>query len=130
MYHNNTLIFLEEAKDGAAAISVIYLSDQKCIYVVSVLYHHDAWLISTSFSFKANAGDCRAVLSCSGNPIPLSFDHKPSNYGISWAISCLLPALLTYFALLHVEEEQRIKAAGGMVSYLTEDARLNGICFG
>ena len=45
--------------------------------------------------YCANAGDSRAVLSCGGTAVPLSFDHKPEN-----------PA-----------EKSRIQNAGGFVEF-------------
>lgn len=57
-------------------------------------------LLTASKVICANAGDSRALISCSGSAVPLSFDHKPSN-----------PI-----------EYERITAAGGFV----EGGRVNG----
>ncbi|OMJ29286.1 putative protein phosphatase 2C [Smittium culicis] len=51
--------------------------------------------------YCGNAGDSRSILSCSGEAVELSFDHKPSN----------------------AEEYKRIVAGGGFVEF----GRVNGI---
>lgn len=38
----------------------------------------------------------------------------------------LLVLIVSWYVVLCVAETERIKKAGGMVSYITEDARLNG----
>lgn len=57
-------------------------------------------LIKDNTLFCANVGDSRAIASIGGRVEPLSYDHKPSNYG----------------------EKKRIVAAGGWVEY----NRVNG----
>ncbi|MCD7457839.1 hypothetical protein HAX54_036420 [Datura stramonium] len=52
----------------------------------------------------ANCGDSRAVLSCGGRPIPLSYDHKPDGR----------------------EERARVEACGGRVVF-ADGARVEGI---
>lgn len=94
-------------KDYAAAIKSGFLgldADLKadpnytnCISgstAVCAIINEDGMLI------VGNSGDSRAVLSCNGSAVPLSFDHKPCN----------------------PEEFKRIRAAGGFV----ELGRVNG----
>lgn len=60
-------------------------------------------LIAGDTIYCANAGDSRCVLSQNKSEVPLSFDHKPSN----------------------PEEEERIKRAGGYVSFDRVNGNLN-----
>jgi protein phosphatase 1G len=86
----------QEAGGGGAPSEQDTSSQAGCTAVVA--------LVTKKIVVVANAGDSRAVLSRDRKAVPLSHDHKPS----------------------HVDERERIVAAGGFVSDIGGICRVNG----
>ena len=66
-----------QGREGTTAVTALVTSDK--IYVVSHAFASFLLFLITS---QANAGDSRSVISVRGKVKPLSFDHKPTNYGV------------------------------------------------